>query len=361
LLVRPVEPTDAAAILEMNKHPEVVQYTSMDKTDKPWTTLAQADAWVQRTLSDYARCGYGRYVVAVRATGGQATRAASASDVIGWHGVKWRSEPHFQHVDMGYRLHPAYWGKGFATEAGQAVLLHAFYTLGMPTVHAGALTENEASVKVMRKLGGLLTTHDTSLDALAGEGKISSFVFHRPSALACLPVLFSSERMDFRRIRKEDAGLIWALCSDPEVVRYTGAGSFLGVSEAAAFIQERYLAEYASCGYSRWLLVLRGSDECAGWCGLRRLPDGRVEVGYRLFRRLWGQGLATEAVRACLRYGLEQLKLREIVALVYVAHVASKRVCQKAGMLLQGLEPAGAPEDPLGPTEIWLARGSVVS
>jgi RimJ/RimL family protein N-acetyltransferase len=343
----------------MNKHPEVVQYTSMDKTDKPWTTLAQADAWVQRARTDYARNGYGRYVVALRSTGGQAAQAAS--DAIGWHGIKWRSESHFQHVDIGYRLHPAYWNKGFATEAGQAALLHAFYTLGIPTVHSGALTENEASVKVLRKLGGSLTAHDSSLDALAGEGKISCFVFHRPSALAGLPVLFSSERMDFRHIRKEDAGLIWALCSDPEVVRYTGAGSFLGVAAAATFIQERYLAEYASLGYSRWLLVLRGSDECAGWCGLRRLPDGRVEVGYRLFRRLWGQGLATEAVRACLRYGLKELKLPAIVALVYAAHVASKRVCQKAGMVLQGLEPADTPEDPLGPTEIWLACGSLVS
>jgi RimJ/RimL family protein N-acetyltransferase len=56
-----------------------------------------------------------------------------------------------------------------------------------------------------------------------------------------------------------------------------------------------------------------------------------VEIGYRLAQPFWGQGLATEIVRATLAYGFESLGLRSIIAIVQPANVASVRVIQKVG------------------------------
>lgn len=54
---------------------------------------------------------------------------------------------------MGYYLRPEFWGQGFATEAGHAVIAYAFSTLGMNTLFAGHHPENADSRKVLAKLG----------------------------------------------------------------------------------------------------------------------------------------------------------------------------------------------------------------
>src|SRR5690349_17283524 len=50
--------------------------------------------------------------------------------------------------DMGYAIHPDCWGKGFATEAAQEVVRHAFTRLGAWRVHAGSAVDNLASRRV---------------------------------------------------------------------------------------------------------------------------------------------------------------------------------------------------------------------
>lgn len=53
---------------------------------------------------------------------------------------------------MGYYLRPKFWGQGFATEAGRAVISYAFGTLGASALFAGHHPENAASGKVLAKL-----------------------------------------------------------------------------------------------------------------------------------------------------------------------------------------------------------------
>ncbi len=67
------------------------------------------------------------------------------------------------------------------------------------------------------------------------------------------------------------------------------------------------------------------------WCGLKRLADDQVVLGYRFFRRHWGKGYATEASRAALGFGFGELALPRVVALVAEENVASLRVMQKLG------------------------------
>jgi [ribosomal protein S5]-alanine N-acetyltransferase len=56
-------------------------------------------------------------------------------------------------ADMGYELDPAFWGRGYATEAARALLDHGFRVLGLHRIHAHCLAENAASARVLEKLG----------------------------------------------------------------------------------------------------------------------------------------------------------------------------------------------------------------
>ena len=71
-----------------------------------------------------------------------------------------------------------------------------------------------------------------------------------------------------------------------------------------------------------------------GFCGLFLTGDPpEVELLYGIAPPVWGQGLTTEAARAVLRYGFEELRLVRIVASADVPNVASLRVLEKLGMI----------------------------
>jgi RimJ/RimL family protein N-acetyltransferase len=55
--------------------------------------------------------------------------------------------------EFGYWLARPWWGRGFATEAGVAVLAYGFDVLGLRLIRSGVYTENRASLGVQRKLG----------------------------------------------------------------------------------------------------------------------------------------------------------------------------------------------------------------
>ena len=82
-----------------------------------------------------------------------------------------------------------------------------------------------------------------------------------------------------------------------------------------------------------------------GWCGLKYFPEQEeVDLGYRLKKKFWGQGYATEASRACLDYGFHQLGLGRIIAKVMPENLASLKVVQKLRMNFKGYHPD--PTDP---------------
>jgi RimJ/RimL family protein N-acetyltransferase len=55
--------------------------------------------------------------------------------------------------EFGYWLARRYWGRGFATEAGTAVLAYGFEALGLKLIRSGVYTENRSSLRVQQKLG----------------------------------------------------------------------------------------------------------------------------------------------------------------------------------------------------------------
>ncbi len=95
-------------------------------------------------------------------------------------------------------------------------------------------------------------------------------------------------------------------------------------------------ASFARDGFGSFTLALREPpQEIVGFAGLRRFgPAGEVEILYALLPSRWGRGLATEAARAVLRFGLEDAGVLEILAGADLENAASFRVMERAGMTL---------------------------
>lgn len=138
-------------------------------------------------------------------------------------------------------------------------------------------------------------------------------------------------RLLLRKMHPDDATDAFDLNNDPDVVRYTGDGPFATVDDARRFL-ENYDA-YEKWGYGRLHCYLRSTGEYIGWCGLKYHPaENETDLGYRLKKKFWNQGFATEAGEVCLYYGFETLKLPAIVGRVMKENTPSIKVLEKLGM-----------------------------
>lgn len=93
------------------------------------------------------------------------------------------------------------------------------------------------------------------------------------------------------------------------------------------------LDHWAQHGYGWWAVVPRTEAQLIGWAGLQYLPEtDEIEVAYLLGKPHWGQGLGTEAARASLNFGFDDLGLDRLVGIVHPENIASQRVLEKIGM-----------------------------
>lgn len=143
--------------------------------------------------------------------------------------------------------------------------------------------------------------------------------------------ILETPRLVLREMTPEDAAHAFLLNSDPEVLRYTGDEPFESVEEAREFLQK--YESYKKYGFGRWAVILRETGEYLGWCGLKYTPElDEYDIGYRLMKKFWGSGYATEAAKACLELGFEQLDMPAIVGRVMPENTPSIRVLEKIGL-----------------------------
>lgn len=94
------------------------------------------------------------------------------------------------------------------------------------------------------------------------------------------------------------------------------------------------LSCYESYGVGPWALIDKKSSELIGFCSVAPEIVGDVEeinLGYRLAKRYWNKGLASEAARAVLSYVLGEKLFNSVVVIIEPEHLASLKVAEKAG------------------------------
>ena len=142
-----------------------------------------------------------------------------------------------------------------------------------------------------------------------------------------------TERLYLREFTIDDAQLLIDLNSDINVTRYTGDGPVKDIEEAKRILTEIIFPQYKN-KIGRWAVHLKSTNEFIGWCVLKYLVEtGETDLGYRFFKKYWGNGYATESARAVLDYGVKYMKLKNIIARAAKENPTSINVIKKMGMV----------------------------
>ena len=125
------------------------------------------------------------------------------------------------------------------------------------------------------------------------------------------------------------------LDADPEVMRYLGRAR--SRQEVVAFHRRRLAAATTVPGLGFWVGLVDGGF--VGWWILEPPQradqgpvDGQAELGYRMLRRYWRQGLASEGARELIRHGFEDLGLSRVFAETMAVNEASRATMSAVGM-----------------------------
>ena len=144
-------------------------------------------------------------------------------------------------------------------------------------------------------------------------------------------------RLLLRPLVPEDLDAVHRLWTDPGVRRYLWDGEEIPREKARTMLV-RSAESFREHGFGLWAVTDKGSGTLIGFCGFWPSgEDGRGgELLYGISTAYWGSGLGTEAARAMIRHGFEEIGLDRIVAGADTQNAASLRVMQKAGMLHDG-------------------------
>jgi RimJ/RimL family protein N-acetyltransferase len=158
-----------------------------------------------------------------------------------------------------------------------------------------------------------------------------------------------TDRLKLRQWRSEDYPLFADMSADLRVMEYFPSPLTFDESYALASKIEGLIAQR---GWGLWVVEIKGGDRFAGFVGLHEplvaLPFSPcVEVGWRLGYEFWGQGYATEAANAALKFAFETLGLTEVVSFTATQNLRSQAVMQRLKMHNTG-ENFDHPNVPIG-------------
>jgi RimJ/RimL family protein N-acetyltransferase len=142
-----------------------------------------------------------------------------------------------------------------------------------------------------------------------------------------------TERLLLRRSRPEDAEVISAYRTDPDVSRYQGwdRTDVAGVREAIVEMAGRVPGQPG--GWVQFTIEELGTGQVVGDVGLNPLDEqGVIEIGYTLAPEFQGRGYATEAVGALVAYAFDVLDAEVVRAYAAAVNTPSIRLAERVGL-----------------------------
>lgn len=138
LLLRQMTEADAPLVYALNTSPGVLQYVHEPSLKDEADALRVIKEII---MPQYSLYNLGRWAIERREDG----------QFMGWCGLKYLAD--IDEVDLGYRLMPQYWGKGYASEAAGSTLTFGFTQRNLPTIIGRAHIDNIASWSILEKIG----------------------------------------------------------------------------------------------------------------------------------------------------------------------------------------------------------------
>lgn len=147
--------------------------------------------------------------------------------------------------------------------------------------------------------------------------------------------LITTERLLARKILPEDAEMLFAWMSDPEVCKYERWNPHPNIGFSRGYILEAFDEYKSNCTY-QWGIQLETT--LIGSVSVVSINDNdqKAVLGYCLARKYWSNGYASEAVKAVLNFIFTEVGLNRIEATHSKKNIASGKVLKKVGMTLEG-------------------------
>jgi len=142
LILRDIQPTDIDGMFELDSNPEVHKYLG----NKPFKIKSQSEDIINSIIQQYHEFGIGRWAMVNKQT----------NEFMGWSGLKLNTvtlNSNTNFIDVGYRIIKRFWGQGYATESSIVALDYGFNTMGLDTIYGITEKGNEASHRVLLKVG----------------------------------------------------------------------------------------------------------------------------------------------------------------------------------------------------------------
>jgi RimJ/RimL family protein N-acetyltransferase len=165
------------------------------------------------------------------------------------------------------------------------------------------------------------------------------------------PPAIETKRLRLRNFRADERARFADLTGDPEVGVWLG-GVLTRRESDAAF--DRVRADIDRRGYGLWAVERLGDGALIGQIGLNPVPRDlpvapAIEMSWRMFPEVWGQGYATEGAAAALGWGLTNLPVTaEIVAFTTPANQRSRAIMRRIGLARDHARDFEHPRLPLG-------------
>jgi len=151
-----------------------------------------------------------------------------------------------------------------------------------------------------------------------------------------MKIFLETDRLILRELLATDDEGMFELDSDKDVHKYLGNQPFTKIEDSREIIHF-IRKQYQDNGIGRWAMINKGTGEFMGWSGFKLMKDitndhvNYYDLGYRLIKRFWGKGYATESAKASVSYGFNELKLNEIFAMADIHNKESRHVLEKSG------------------------------
>ena len=126
----------------------------------------------------------------------------------------------------------------------------------------------------------------------------------------------------------EDATAIYTFLKDEKTMEFFVEGTY-SLEKIETFLKDDKDKHYS--------IILKDSNQLIGKLSFHPwFMTKTYEIGWILHKKFWGKGFMTEAAQAVIKYGFEHLNLHRIIATCQPENIASKRICEKLGMRLEG-------------------------
>jgi RimJ/RimL family protein N-acetyltransferase len=137
-------------------------------------------------------------------------------------------------------------------------------------------------------------------------------------------------RLELRPLHADDSDLLVELDGDPDVMEFLTGRSSEPQEVVEVWMPRRTDPAHDALGLGYWAAFERGVF--VGWFCLTPTGDGRAELGYRLRKRAWGRGLATEGATRLLEHGFVTVGLDRVWAETMAVNARSRAVLQRLGL-----------------------------